>query len=47
MMHVTDFFATFVTLAGGSLDQPRQLDSIDMSGVLFGERAAETRRDHL
>ncbi len=38
MMHVTDFFATLVTLAGGSLDQPRKLDSIDMSGVLFGDQ---------
>ena len=35
MMHVTDLFPTFVTLAGGSLDQPRPLDGIDMSGVML------------
>jgi arylsulfatase A-like enzyme len=38
MMHITDFFATFVTLAGGSLDQPRRLDSIDVSAALFGAK---------
>ena len=37
MMHVTDFFSTFVRLAGGTLRQPRPLDSIDMSQTLFGE----------
>tara|TARA_R110002049_G_scaffold285698_1_gene466750 strand:+ start:160233 stop:161825 length:1593 start_codon:yes stop_codon:yes gene_type:complete len=37
MMHVTDFFATFVKLAGGSLEQPRPIDSIDMSETLFGD----------
>ena len=34
MMHVTDFFATFVTLAGGSLQQERPLDSLDMTEML-------------
>jgi arylsulfatase A-like enzyme len=45
MMHVTDFFATLVTLAGGSLQQPRKLDSIDMSGVLFGDE--QPKRDEI
>ncbi len=35
MMHVVDFFSTFVNLAGGSLVQERALDSIDMSAALF------------
>ena len=35
MMHVTDLFPTFVTLGGGSLDQPRPLDGIDMSAVML------------
>ncbi len=38
MMHVTDFFSTFVKLAGGSLQQSRPLDSIDMTGTLFAGR---------
>jgi arylsulfatase A-like enzyme len=37
MMHVVDFFSTFVNLAGGSLKQSRRLDSMDMSGPLFGK----------
>jgi arylsulfatase A-like enzyme len=45
MMHVTDLFATLVTLAGGSLQQPRKLDSIDMSGVLFGDE--QPKRDEI
>ena len=35
MMHVTDFYATFVTLAGGSLRQERPLDSLDLSDTLL------------
>lgn len=35
MMHVTDFFATFVGLAGGSLKQSRPLDSLDMTATLL------------
>jgi arylsulfatase A-like enzyme len=35
MMHVTDFFATFVTLGGGNLRQERPLDSLDMAATLL------------
>lgn len=43
MMHVTDLFSTFVTLAGGSLEQDRPLDSINMTGMLFaGEDSPRT-----
>jgi arylsulfatase A-like enzyme len=35
MMHVTDFFATFATLAGATKAGPRPLDSIDMSAALL------------
>ena len=35
MMHVVDLFSTFVNLAGGSLEQPRPLDSLNMSAALF------------
>lgn len=35
MMHVVDLYSTFVRLAGGSLQQERTLDSLDMSAALF------------
>jgi arylsulfatase A-like enzyme len=35
MMHVTDLFSTFATLAGASLDQERPLDGKNMTDVLF------------
>lgn len=35
MMHIIDCFATFVGLAGGSLEQERKLDSLDMTPMLF------------
>ncbi|MEN8773717.1 MAG: arylsulfatase [Akkermansiaceae bacterium] len=35
MMHVTDFFNTFATLAGASLEQERPLDGKNMTDVLF------------
>lgn len=38
IMHVTDLFPTFVTLAGGSLSQELPLDGIDMSEVLLENR---------
>ncbi len=38
MMHVIDFFSTFVTLADGESKQPRPLDSLDMTDTLFGGR---------
>ncbi len=41
MMHVTDFFSTFVTLAGAEAEQPRRLDSIDMTVALFEQPLLE------
>ena len=35
LMHVTDLFPTFVTLAGASLEQELPLDGFDMTAVLF------------
>lgn len=35
MMHITDFYNTFVKLGGGSLEQERPLDGIDMTSVLL------------
>lgn len=35
MMHISDCFATFTILAGGSLQQERKLDSINMTEMLF------------
>jgi arylsulfatase A-like enzyme len=35
MMHVTDFFSTFVDLAGAREQQERPLDSVDMTAALF------------
>ena len=35
MMHIIDCFSTFVSLAGGSLEQPRTLDSLNMADMLF------------
>lgn len=42
LMHITDFYSTFVQLGGGSLEQERPLDGIDMSVVIV-EGAASTR----
>ncbi len=40
MMHVVDFFNTFVNLADGSLEQEYPLDGIDMTGmILHGKRS--------
>ncbi len=35
MMHVVDLFATFVKLAGGTLEQKQKLDSLDQSDAIF------------
>jgi arylsulfatase A-like enzyme len=35
LMFVADFFPTFVTLAGGSHEQDRPIDGIDMTSMLF------------
>lgn len=45
MMHVTDCFATFATLAGGTLEQQHKLDSINMTSMLFA--AAESPRKEI
>ena len=45
MMHVTDFFATFIKLAGGSLDQERPVDSHDMVAALFA--GSDSPRDEI
>ncbi len=36
MMHITDFYSTFISLGGGSLEQERSLDGMDMTSVIFG-----------
>ena len=45
MMHVTDLFSTFATLAGASLDQERPLDGKNMTDVLFGD--SKSPRDEI
>lgn len=35
-MFITDFFPTFMHLAGGNNDQKKKVDGIDMTGMLFG-----------
>ncbi|MGB0598613.1 MAG: arylsulfatase B [Rubripirellula sp.] len=36
LMFITDFYPTFITLAGGQHDQPRPIDGLDMTSMLFG-----------
>jgi len=36
MMFIADFFATFITVAGGRVEQELPVDSLDMTGMLFG-----------
>lgn len=38
MMFVADWYATFITLAGGSHKQKMPVDALDMNGMLFGGR---------
>ncbi len=45
MMHVTDFYNTFIKLGGGSLKQKFKLDGIDMSDVIFAD--AKSKRDEI
>lgn len=45
MMHIIDCFATFVTLASGSLEQDRKLDSLDMTDMLFAGK--DSPRDEI
>lgn len=43
MMHVTDFYSTFLTLGNAEKEQPRKVDSLDMTGALFaGEPSPRT-----
>ncbi|MCM8540709.1 MAG: arylsulfatase [Lentisphaeraceae bacterium] len=45
MMHVTDFYNTFIKLGGGSLKQKFKLDGMDMSDVIFA--GAKSQRDEI
>lgn len=38
MMHIIDFYSTFITLAGGNHKQKRQVDSIDMTNTIFNSK---------
>ena len=40
LMHVTDLYSTFATLAGASLKQERALDGLNMTDSLFGDTAS-------
>jgi hypothetical protein len=40
LMHITDFYPTFIKLAGARLDQPRPLDGMDMAPMLFDGQAS-------
>jgi arylsulfatase A-like enzyme len=45
LMHVTDFYNTLINIGGGSIDQERKLDGIDMTSVLL--EGAESPRDEI
>ncbi len=45
LMHITDFYTTLITLAGGTLEQERKPDGIDMSDVLI--HGAKSQRDEI
>ncbi|MDB4419021.1 sulfatase-like hydrolase/transferase [bacterium] len=45
LMHITDLYSTFATLAGGSLEQERPLDGIDMTKFLFS--GTESAREEI
>ncbi len=45
LMHITDLYSTFATLAGASLKQDRALDGKNMTDVLFAE--AKSPRDEI
>lgn len=45
MMHVTDLYPTFATLAGGSLKQERPIDGMNMTKVLFA--GADSPREEI
>lgn len=37
LMHITDLYSTFLTIGGGSLQQERPLDGMDMAEVILSE----------
>ncbi|MDA7920449.1 arylsulfatase [Verrucomicrobiales bacterium] len=45
LMFITDFFPTFISLAGGSHEQERAIDGIDMTEMLF--EGAESPRNEI
>ena len=45
LVFISDFFPTFVTLAGGRHQQERPLDGIDMTSMLFGDQ--ESTREEI
>ncbi|MDF1810907.1 MAG: arylsulfatase [Verrucomicrobiales bacterium] len=45
LMFITDFYSTFINLAGGSHEQERKVDAHDMTGMLFGD--SESPRDEI
>lgn len=45
MMHITDFYNTFVKLGGGSLKQERPLDGMNMIGPIF--EGKKSKRDEI
>lgn len=45
LMHVTDFYSTLVSLGGGSLEQERTLDGMDMTDMLL--KNIESPRDEI
>lgn len=45
LMFIADFFPTFVTLAGGSHEQPQPIDGLDMTRFLF--ESADSPRDEI
>lgn len=45
MMHVTDFYSTFLALGGAQAQQDRPVDGMDMTAVIFGD--APSPRDEI
>lgn len=43
LMFISDFFPTFITLAGGNHQQERQIDGIDMTDMLFNNGESKRR----
>ena len=45
LMHIVDFYNTFITLAGGSMKQKRKVDGIDMTDTIFSGKSS--KRDEI